>query len=220
MLKVCSYFSIALVIWNICGSQAMTREENALQMLLKTNPLPNKSERQMDTIYDKISEMEINVENKQESVQFELENLKDQVSSIQEILFRIEKKILMPYFDTIGTRYFYVNNDFKANWNKAQKYCRKIGGYLATFQNAEEYYAIQSKILYRTEFYWLGIRDFKNDDHFVSVTTGKPAPYLKWGLHQPGDEGNSDCVETYDAKMHDRYCEDRGYFICQADSEI
>jgi len=113
----------------------------------------------------------------------------------------------MPYFDSIGTRYFYVNNDFKANWNKAQKYCRKIGGYLATFQNAEEYYAIQSKIVYRTEFYWLGI-------------TGKPAPYLKWGFHQPGDEGNSDCVETYDAKMHDRDCEDRGYFICQADSEI
>jgi len=92
-------------------------------MLPQTNPLLNKPERQMDTIYDKISEMEINVENKQESVQFELENLKDQVLSMQEILFRIEKKILMPYFDTIGTRYFYVNNDFKANWYKAQKYC-------------------------------------------------------------------------------------------------
>ncbi|KAH8334115.1 hypothetical protein KR059_006797 [Drosophila kikkawai] len=121
-------------------------------------------------------------------------------------------------FELIGSRYFRIVED-KENWETAERRCREMGGYLASFRNEEEINAITSKL--EDEWnYWLGINDQDEEGHYVSVASQKPATFLKWGEGEPRDwihEWN--CVFLVDGKMKDFYCSAIHHFICQADNE-
>nr|XP_017028512.1 C-type lectin domain family 4 member F-like [Drosophila kikkawai] len=120
-------------------------------------------------------------------------------------------------FELIETRYFIIVNEL-VDWETAERRCRKMGGYLASFRNEEEINAITPKLDWPA--YWLGINDRDNEGHFVSVASHKPAPFLKWKEEQPSDLYHEEnCVNLYDGKMWDTDCNVSSLFICQADNE-
>ncbi|KAH8333939.1 hypothetical protein KR059_004631, partial [Drosophila kikkawai] len=121
-------------------------------------------------------------------------------------------------FELIGTRYFRIVNEI-AIWNTAERRCREMGGYLASFRNEEEINAIKPKLT-DWKYYWLGINDQDKEGHFVSVASHKPAPFLKWREGHPSDSNHEqNCVYFDIREMGDYYCNEEFYFICQADNE-
>jgi len=95
-----------------------------------------------------------------------------------------------------------------------------MGGYLAVIQDQEELDAISAKLETGTD-YWLGINDEKNEGEFVSVTTKKAAPFLKWRAGEPNDYQNcEDGVLLRDGEMNDAWLKWEHFFICQADNKI
>ncbi|KAH8304188.1 hypothetical protein KR059_003037, partial [Drosophila kikkawai] len=119
-------------------------------------------------------------------------------------------------FSLIGSRYFLIEDETE-NWETAERRCREMGGYLASFRNEDEIRAI-TQILTDRKAYWLGINDRDKEGHFVSVASQKPAPVLKWARGEPDDTNHEqNCVYLYKGKMSDIDCKtDAVYFICQA----
>ncbi|XP_044312714.1 accessory gland protein Acp29AB-like [Drosophila rhopaloa] len=70
------------------------------------------------------------------------------------------------------------------NWKlcrKAEETCRRMGGHLATIQDESDFTAIKGELkIY--EHYWLGITDVAKNGEFISVASGKPAPFIKLRL--------------------------------------
>ncbi|KAH8237984.1 hypothetical protein KR032_010052, partial [Drosophila birchii] len=118
-------------------------------------------------------------------------------------------------FERMGTRYFRVVYE-NVQWDTANERCREMGGYLASFQNEGEFYAVTGR-LNQFQSYWLGINDQETEGHYVSVASGKPAEFLMWDEEQPNDEYHSEnCVTIFFNKMLDTDCSEFPYFICQA----
>ncbi|KAH8334112.1 hypothetical protein KR059_006796 [Drosophila kikkawai] len=121
-------------------------------------------------------------------------------------------------FERIGSRYFRIVKEEFADWETAERKCREMGGYLASFRNEEEIKAIKPKI--RNSFYWLGINDQGNEGHFISVASQKPALFLKWVEGYSSDINHQvNCVHLHKGKMSDNFCDAKLPFICQADNE-
>ncbi|KAH8333940.1 hypothetical protein KR059_004636, partial [Drosophila kikkawai] len=117
-------------------------------------------------------------------------------------------------FELIGTRYFKFVNE-RWNLETAERRCREMGGYLASFRNEDEFNAITQK-LDKNRSYWLGINDRENEGHFVSLASHKPAQFLKWKEEQPNDKNHEEnCVDLFDAEMWNSNCNDSLFFICQ-----
>nr|XP_044250869.1 C-type lectin domain family 4 member F-like [Drosophila takahashii] len=161
----------------------------------------------------------VKMEDKQMAVQTTLES---QQVELQEAFFRSYQ--MTPDFVRIGQRYFYVENNVKADWTTANSICRKMGGYLAAFQNQSEVDAIFGKL---KAYYWLGINDRDSENNFVSVATGKPVKFKNWRKGQPDNhENNEDCVHIngssheYAKQFNDLSCDRKLHFICQFDKEV
>ncbi|KAH8333652.1 hypothetical protein KR059_001934 [Drosophila kikkawai] len=138
---------------------------------------------------------------------------------VPKVVVPASSTITMPSgFELIGTRYFRIVKEY-AKWETAERRCREMGGYLASFRNEEEFNAITPKLeKYRS--YWLGTNDQEKEGHFVSVASHKPAPFLKWQEEYPKDKKNNlNYVNLYNGKMHDYHGSYEFYFICQADKE-
>ncbi|KAH8334530.1 hypothetical protein KR059_011150, partial [Drosophila kikkawai] len=121
-----------------------------------------------------------------------------------------------PGFELIGSRYFRIVKE-KVYWETAEKMCREMGGYLASFRNEEEIKAITPKLNWGIS-YWLGINDQDNEGHFVSVASHKPAPFLKWLRREPNDKNHEqNCIWLFQGVMGDAICNHNVSFICQAD---
>ncbi|KAH8334234.1 hypothetical protein KR059_007696 [Drosophila kikkawai] len=122
-------------------------------------------------------------------------------------------------FQLYGNRYFRIVHETE-DWETAERRCREMGGYLASFRNEEEINAIKEHIQY---IHWIGINDQEKEGHFVSVPSHKPAPFLKWDWYEgePDDRTHKqNCAFLYKDKMGDYYCNEKLYFICQAENEI
>ncbi|XP_041631728.1 mannose-binding protein-like [Drosophila kikkawai] len=121
-------------------------------------------------------------------------------------------------FELIGDRYFRSVSE-RVDWDTAERKCREMGGYLASFRNEEEFNAIKAK-LNDWPAYWLGINDRDNEGHFVSVASHNPAPFLKWKEGEPSDRNHEwNCVYLFNGRMEDGSCYGDAPFICQADNE-
>ncbi|KAH8333654.1 hypothetical protein KR059_001936, partial [Drosophila kikkawai] len=118
-------------------------------------------------------------------------------------------------FELFGTRHFRIVEE-RADWETAERRCREMGGYLASFRNKEEFNVINPKL--RDVPYWIGINDHAKEGHFVSVASRKPAPFLKWREGEPKDRSHMwNCVKLYNGEMGDDHCIYSVYFfICQA----
>ncbi|KAI8042135.1 hypothetical protein M5D96_003437 [Drosophila gunungcola] len=79
-------------------------------------------------------------------------------------------KILLPGFEQIGSRYFYIENKDFQNWLTAENTCRLKGGHLASIKNEDEFNAINAK-LDKNTYYWLGINNRENVKQYLSVAS-------------------------------------------------
>jgi len=124
-----------------------------------------------------------------------------------------------PGYQKIGTRYFFIN-DTPMTWDEADLFCREKGGYLAAFQNQEEVDAIQPKL--RKEFYyWLGINDKEKRGKFVSVASGKPAPFLNGNVDEPYYRHRDElCMAIKNGRIRIAPCTSSIFQICQLDNKV
>jgi len=124
-----------------------------------------------------------------------------------------------PGYQKIGTRYFLISGAFK-EWNEGELFCREKGGYLAAFQNQEEVDAIQPKL--RKEFYyWLGINDKEKRGKFVSVASGKPAPFLNGNVDEPYYRHRDEfCMAIKNGRIRIAPCTLPAFSICQLDNKV
>ncbi|XP_016978374.2 accessory gland protein Acp29AB-like [Drosophila rhopaloa] len=127
-------------------------------------------------------------------------------------------KVILPGFEQIGSRFFYIEKNNLQDWQTAEKSCRRKGGYLASIKNEEELAAIEATIKTNT-WYWLGINDREKEDTFLSVASGKPAPILKWFMFIPKVK-EIHCVVLSKYGMLKSDCAGKYYFICQGDNDI
>ncbi|KAH8282844.1 hypothetical protein KR054_010280 [Drosophila jambulina] len=146
-------------------------------------------------------------------------NKTENQNQLQAVLTTTEVNVNIPAgFEKIGSRYFKIINE-RVNWITAERRCREMGGYLASFRNEDEINAIKEK-LQPNRAYWLGLNDSDSEGRFVSVASNKPAQFLKWVYGKPDNyKNNENCVFLFEGKMWDNRCDFNSFFICQADNE-
>jgi len=122
-------------------------------------------------------------------------------------------------YETIGSRFFYIEKRNKLNWFGAANFCRQKGGYLVNIRDAEELSQISTRLDEDSEF-WLDINDLSNPGEYISSTTGEDATFFDWHADEPQSvEKTQRCVSLRNGKMKVNSCGYKNYFICQADGE-
>ncbi|XP_037710617.1 accessory gland protein Acp29AB-like [Drosophila subpulchrella] len=220
-------------------SQCATFCLSALHPLFDHN---TKYQHKMNNLADTLSNSNAKldkIEGQMQSLQNSVETLK---TSMEEILHKINNhtcdsrleenqltdshktvsgtndKIILPVFKQIGSRSFYIERRVTQDWTTAEKTCRQKGGHLASIKNEEEFTAITGKL--DQSWYWIGINDREKEGEYVSVASGKPAPFLKWGWFRYSNGNVRDCVRLSKNGLLDSFCNETYFFICQQDNEI
>ncbi|XP_017058913.1 C-type lectin domain family 3 member A-like [Drosophila ficusphila] len=154
---------------------------------------------------------------KLDNLQTKLEAIERQLSAMQELPSKAKKEPINTHlYERIGSKWIYVERKNCRNWEQAEAFCRGINGHLITIQNDSELRAVGEKLLGYAD-YWLGINDVAKEGEFVSVASGKPAPFLKWEYLQPDNwNGKQNCVLIRTGKMYDSDCRSYKLFICEA----
>uniref|UniRef100_A0A6P4DXI5 Accessory gland protein Acp29AB n=1 Tax=Drosophila rhopaloa TaxID=1041015 RepID=A0A6P4DXI5_DRORH len=147
-------------------------------------------------------------------------NTDNQLTIMQKALSKMDRNIMLQNFERIGTRLFYIEHNLSVNWRTAEKICIEIGGHLAAIKNDQEYNAITAKL--SKSNYWLGINDLDRQGTFISLASGKRAPYLRWRSDEPKYNDNTQhCAYIFNGRMIVLSCvNDVMHFICQADDEV
>ncbi|XP_017110562.1 uncharacterized protein LOC108134675 [Drosophila elegans] len=123
-------------------------------------------------------------------------------------------------YQKIGKRYFIIEHNVELSWSDAERACQEKRGHLASIKDEEEGFAFMY-VVEDYKFYWLGINDRDNKGEYMSVASGKKAPYINWHEYNPSpEEDNERCVTLYSNYMFDRRCEVKSPYICQADTEF
>ncbi|XP_068115094.1 mannose-binding protein-like [Hyperolius riggenbachi] len=157
-----------------------------------------------------------------------LESVKQQISILDSRLLTLQTSLdtkveglkkafaLLKNGVRIGNKFFVSTGD-QANYNDAINICAKLGGQLATPQNAEENAAV---LKLRGPFFtyvWLGINKIKTKPIFTYINN-RPLTYTNWG---PGEPNNfmgrdEDCAEMWDTgKWNDSICDGLRSVICE-----
>ncbi|XP_070139626.1 accessory gland protein Acp29AB-like [Drosophila kikkawai] len=181
--------------------------ERQLQVQTKLEGQQTKMEAKLEEslmVLTNLKDSQAKLEGSLLAVQKNIENqLQLVVNQLQAVSNKIDAKVGVPAlvtiaipfgFERIGSRYFRIVEEEDSNWETAERRCREMGGYLASFRNKEEFDAILDKIR-KDKWYWIGINDRKNEGHFVSVASDKPAQFFKWSTGEPNDENHEqNCV--------------------------
>ncbi|KAI8041855.1 accessory gland protein Acp29AB-like [Drosophila gunungcola] len=145
-----------------------------------------------------------------------MDRIEAQLAALQESLSKAGKGRISNLFTRIGTRLIFIEKEIRQTWKGAEAICRQMGGHLATIQDQSDLNAIVGK-LDRGCSYWLGLSDEAKEGEFISMASGRPAPFLKWKVGQPNNfQGRDHCVDIYNGEMYDTDCNDPEYFICEA----
>ncbi|XP_016963153.1 accessory gland protein Acp29AB [Drosophila biarmipes] len=166
------------------------------------------------------------IEGNQTAVQSQLKaaqkQTESQLTAIQKTLSEIERKLVLQRYQQIGSRYFYIEHNLNVNWRTAEQMCVEMGGHLAAFQNDLEYNAIAAQL--KKANYWTGINDLAKQGEFISLASGKRAPYLRWRKNEPKyNNPTQHCAYIYGHEniMIVFSCTtDVMHFICQADDTV
>ncbi|XP_017129989.1 accessory gland protein Acp29AB [Drosophila elegans] len=146
------------------------------------------------------------------------DELESQLAALQETLTRVEVKIKYLGFEQIGSKYYYVEKYSEKNWSSASKTCRQMGGHLAEFKDEKELIDIQA-ILKKDTHYWLGINDLVKEGEYMSMSSGKPASFIKWATGSPTKLNTNNCLFLFNGGMIDYPCSYSFLFICQTEEE-
>nr|XP_017013316.2 accessory gland protein Acp29AB-like [Drosophila takahashii] len=173
----------------------------------------NETEAKLAKIEEQLTAVKIKSEKQLQALQVKMES---QQSAVMESLSQINRKITLIKFDRVGQRFFYIEHNLKQNWTSSSNTCKLMGGNLASIKNEEEFNAITSKLNKDTS-YKVGINDLAEKGVFISVSSGKKAPFLKWKTGEPKyDHVDQRCVSVHNGAMWVDGCSAAHNFICEA----
>merc|ERR1719242_2629597 len=90
----------------------------------------------------------------------------------------------------LGEKKYYLGIFFKANWYKAEQYCRFHGMHLASINSAEEQRELEDHIQsfgMGHEHFWTSGTDQAEEGKFFWMSTGKPVTYENWNAGEPNN---------------------------------
>ncbi|KAH8282664.1 hypothetical protein KR054_009023, partial [Drosophila jambulina] len=124
-------------------------------------------------------------------------------------------------FKKIGAKYYFIEQNKRLEWHEALDHCKTLKSRLVSLQNNDEWEAIRNH-LDSDMSYWVDVNDIIEKGVYMSGTSGRKAPFLKWEAREPNhlsfEEGNEHCVELrrdYDHYMNDMVCTEKNYYICE-----
>ncbi|XP_059053711.1 uncharacterized protein LOC131847998 [Achroia grisella] len=137
----------------------------------------------------------------------------------------------MPLLKT-GEKRYYLGIFFKANWFKAQQYCRFHGMHLASISSQQENDKLEQYVKdsgYGREHFWTSGTDLAEEGNFFWMANGRPLTFVNWNAGEPnnfryenGEEEN--CLELWNRddkglKWNDSPCSFETFFICEVRSD-
>jgi len=128
----------------------------------------------------------------------------------------------------LGKKEYYLGIFFKANWFKAEQYCRFHGMHLASVNSDVEQKNLEEHITsfgMGNEHFWSSGTDMAEEGKFFWMSTGKPLTYENWNAGEPNNfkyengEGEN-CLELWNRdgkglKWNDTPCSFESYFVCE-----
>jgi len=129
---------------------------------------------------------------------------------------------------TLGEKKYYLGIFFKANWYKAEQYCRFHGMHLASINSAEEQRNLEDHITsfgMGHEHFWTSGTDQAEEGKFFWMSTGKPVTYENWNAGEPNnfqyENGEQEhCLELWNRdgkglRWNDTPCSFETFFVCE-----
>jgi len=129
----------------------------------------------------------------------------------------------------VGGKQFYIGIFFKANWYRAEQYCRYHGMHLASVGSEAEQRDLQEHITsfgLGNEHFWSSGTDQAEEGKFFWMSTGKPITYENWNAGEPNnfqyENGETEnCLELWNRdgkglKWNDTPCSFESFFVCEA----
>jgi len=114
---------------------------------------------------------------------------------------------------------YYFEKYEKVNWYQAAHNCRRRGGNLLNIESSKEMDAILQALpmgpLSETR-YWTSSNCLAQNRNFLSLVTGVPMPYSRWGKGEPNNSSGSEwCVELLGTALNDYTCSRQIRYICE-----
>ncbi|XP_022830124.1 brevican core protein isoform X1 [Spodoptera litura] len=131
-----------------------------------------------------------------------------------------------------GEKKYYLGIFFKANWFKAQQYCRFHGMHLASISSQQENDKLEQYVKdsgFGREHFWTSGTDLAEEGSFFWMANGRPLTFVNWNAGEPnnfryenGEEEN--CLELWNRddkglKWNDSPCSFETFFICEVRSD-
>ncbi|KAH8275937.1 hypothetical protein KR018_008136, partial [Drosophila ironensis] len=130
----------------------------------------------------------------------------------------LENRYMEHSYEAIDSKLYHFEDILKLNWFDAANSCRRMGGFLASFEDESEMQVINQRATRQNlSFFWLDITDLAEKGEFMTSATGKRPSFLKWADHQPGGNVSHGCVGLVSGAMVLNDCYKKAYFICQAE---
>ncbi|XP_073946940.1 uncharacterized protein isoform X4 [Choristoneura fumiferana] len=190
------------------------------QELTEDDNLQSVESEQIDSIYPE------GRSKKYPSPPFEAESDASQCASCSEDELGVTRWT-MPLLKT-GEKRYYLGIFFKANWFKAQQYCRFHGMHLASIASQQENDQLEKYVKdsgYGREHFWTSGTDLAEEGNFFWMANGRPLTFVNWNAGEPnnfryenGEEEN--CLELWNRddkglKWNDSPCSFETFFICE-----
>lgn len=128
----------------------------------------------------------------------------------------------------LGSKKYYLGIFFKANWYKAEQYCRFHGMHLASINKEDEQKDLEEHIEsfgMGHEHFWTSGTDQAEEGKFFWMSTGKPVTYENWNAGEPNnfryENGEEEhCLELWNRdgkglRWNDTPCSFETFFVCE-----
>ncbi|XP_046396795.1 C-type lectin 37Db isoform X2 [Ischnura elegans] len=128
----------------------------------------------------------------------------------------------------LGEKRYYLGIFFKANWYKANRFCRFHGMQLASISSAEENQLLEDHVKAQglgLEHFWTSGTDQGEEGTFFWLSNGRPVTYTNWNAGEPNnfryENGEEEhCLELWNRdgkglKWNDTPCSFETYFVCE-----
>eukprot|EP00092_Neocalanus_flemingeri_P020457 GFUD01022161.1.p1 GENE.GFUD01022161.1~~GFUD01022161.1.p1 ORF type:complete len:186 (+),score=32.48 GFUD01022161.1:21-578(+) len=128
----------------------------------------------------------------------------------------------------LGNKKYYLGIFFKANWYKAEQYCRFHGMHLASINSGDEQKNLEEHIQsfgMGHEHFWTSGTDQAEEGKFFWMSTGKPMTYENWNAGEPNnfqyENGEQEhCLELWNRdgkglRWNDTPCSFETFFVCE-----
>jgi len=128
----------------------------------------------------------------------------------------------------LGQKKYYLGIFFKANWYKAEQYCRFHGMHLASINSKEQQDDLENHIEsfgMGHEHFWTSGTDQGEEGKFFWMSTGKPVTYENWNAGEPNnfryENGEEEhCLELWNRdgkglRWNDTPCSFETFFVCE-----